>query len=304
MARSTAKRRGKVATPARPYWSGTIQLSLVSLPVNIFTGIDRAAEVHFHQIHKPTGKRVRYLKVVPGVGEVKQDDIVKGYEYEKGHYAIVEPEELKALRLDTARTMPIVRFVDRGEIDAIYFDEPFFVAPSEEAGVEAFVVVRDALRDARKVALGQIVLGGRERIAALQPCGRGMLMETLRYPDDIKAADKFFAAIKEGKADKEQRELAAMLIERKSGPFAPDEFKDHYEHAVRELLAEKKKGHKVVAPEEEEPKGGAEVIDLMEALRRSIKGGAPAAKAASKRQAPARAPAHARSGRKAAGGKR
>jgi DNA end-binding protein Ku len=288
MARSTSKRRGKIAAPARPYWTGTIQLSLVSLPVNIFTGIDRAAEVHFHQIHKPTGKRVRYLKVVPGVGEVKPDDIVKGYEYEKGHYAIVAPDELKALRLETTNTMPIVRFVDRGEVDAIYFDEPFFVAPAEEAGIEAFVVVREALRAAKKAGLGQIVLGGRERIAALQPCGRGMLMETLRYPEDIKKADAFFAPIKDVKPDKEQLELAKMLIERKSGPFEPDAFKDHYEQAVRELLEQKKKGHKVVAPEEEAPKG-AEVIDLMEALRRSVKGNAPAAKAASKRHVQPRA---------------
>ena len=285
MARSTPKRRGKIETPARPYWTGTIQLSLVSLPVNIFTGIDRAAEVHFHQIHKPTGKRVRYLKVVPGVGEVKPDEIVKGYEYEKGHYAIVAPEELKALRLETTSTMPIVRFVDRNEIDAIYFDEPFFVAPSETAGMEAFVVVREALRAMKKVALGQIVLGGRERIAALQPCGRGMLMETLRYPADIRKADRFFAPIKDAKPDKEQLELATMLIERKAGAFEPEAFKDHYEAAVRELLEQKKKGHKVVAPEEEEQPRGAQVIDLMDALRRSVKGDAPAAKAASKRHA-------------------
>jgi len=298
MPRSTHKRRGKIAAPARPYWTGTIQLSLVSLPVNIFTGIDRAAEVHFHQIHKPTGKRVRYLKVVPGVGEVKQDEIVKGYEYEKGHYAIVAPAELKALRLETTNTMPIVRFVDRTEIDAIYFDAPFFVAPSEVAGIEAFIVVREALRASRKVALGQIVLGGRERIAAVQPCGRGMLMETLRYPDDLKAADTFFAPVKDARPDKEQLDLAKMLIERKSGPFEPAAFKDHYEAAVRELLAEKKKGHKVVAPEEEETPKGAEVIDLMEALRRSVKDKAPAAKAASKARAPARAP------RRRAGGRR
>src|SRR5262249_4327809 len=158
----------------------------------------------------------------------------------------------KALRLETTNTMPIVRFVDRNEIDAIYFDEPFFVAPSEEAGVEAFEVVREALRATKKVGLGQIVLGGRERIAALQPCGRGMLMETLRYTDDIRKTDTFFAPIKAAKPDKEQLELARTLIERKAGPFEPEAFKDHYEQAVRELLAEKKKGHKVVAPEEGE----------------------------------------------------
>jgi DNA end-binding protein Ku len=301
--RAAAKRKGRIAPPARPYWTGTIQLSLVSLPVNVFTGVDRAGEVHFHQIHKPTGKRVRYLKVVPGVGEVKPADIVKGYEYEKGHYAIVAPEELKALRLETTNTMPIVRFVDRREIDAIWFDAPFFVAPAEDSAVDAFIVIRDALRAARKIALGQIVLGGRERIAALQPCGRGMLMETLRYPDDIRAKDALFAPIAERKPDKEQLDLAAMLIERKSGPFAPGDFKDHYEQAVRALLEEKKKGHKVVAPEDEAPAGGgAEVIDLMEALRRSVKGAAPAVRAARPGGGKA-SRARARSRRKAAGGR-
>ncbi len=269
MAPRSKARKGKIAAPARPYWSGTIRMSLVSLPVNIFTATDRKAELHFHQLHKPTGRRVRYQKTVPGVGAVEMDDIVKGYEFEKGKYIVVEPDELKALRLESSNTFSIARFVDASEIDPIYFDAPYFVAPSEEGAIDAFVVIRDALRESGRIGLGQIVIGGRERIAAIQPCGKGMLLETLRYEDDIKDADTFFEPINSEKPDKEQLELAQQLIEQKAGPFEPEAFKDHYEDAVRELLEKKRKGQKIVTDDEPEPQG-AEIIDLMEALKRSV----------------------------------
>lgn len=270
-----AKRKGKIAAPSRPYWSGNIRMSLVSIPVNAYTATDRAKELHFHQLHKPTGKRVRYQKVVPGVGEIQNDEIVKGYEFEKGKYVVVEPEELKALRIESSSTFTIDRFVDREEIDSIYFDDPYYVAPSEESAIDAFAVIRDALKAKKKVGLGQIVLGGRERIAALQPFGKGMLLETLRYPEDLKKSETFFAPIEAQKADKAQIDLASQLIDQKAGAFEPDKFEDHYEDAVRELLEKKMKGEKIVTDEEPEPRKGAEVIDLMEALRRSVerKGG-------------------------------
>ena len=270
MAPRSKARKGKISTPSRPYWSGTIRMSLVSLPVNIFTATDRTAELHFHQLHKQTGKRVRYQKTVPGVGPVEMDDIVKGYEIEKGKYIVVEPEELKALKLESSNTFDITRLVDHSEIDAIYFDAPYYVAPSEEGAVDAFVVIRDALRSSNKIGLGQIVIGGRERIASIQACGKGMLLETLRYADDIKEAEKFFEPIDGQKADKEQLELARQLIEQKAGPFEPSEFKDHYEDAVRDLLEKKRKGQKIVTDEDEPEAKGAEVIDLMEALKRSV----------------------------------
>lgn len=270
--RRGGKRGGKIAPSSRPYWSGTIRMSLVVLAVNVFRGVDPKADVRFHQLHKPSGKRIQYQKVAEGEGVVDKSDIVKGFEYRKGRYIVVEPEELKALKIESNNTLNIVRFVDRNDIDSIYIDEPHFVAPADEAAVESFAVVRDALRAERKVGLGQIVLSGRERIAALQPCGDGMLLETLRYADDIKQAGKFFAPVKRVKADKDQLELARRLIEQKSGAFEPEAFKDHYEKAVREMLEAKRK-HKDVVAAEPPPRQGAEVIDLMDALRRSVKGG-------------------------------
>jgi DNA end-binding protein Ku len=276
---------------ARPTWSGAIRLSLVVLPVAIYRAVDVRHEVHFHQIHKPTGKRVRHLNVVPGQGAVDRADIVKGYEYSKDQYVLVEPEELKALRLESKDSFSIVQFVDRNEIDAIYFDEPFFVVPDGEAGMEAFVVIRDALRSTKQVGLGQIVLSGRERIAALQPCGKGMLLETLRYAEDLRKTSGYFSDIKNVSVDKDQLGLAVKLIEQKTTPFDPERFKDHYENALHELIERKlkSKGRRVRAEEPEYK--GAEVIDLMEALRQSIgrKGGSPAAEdKPERRRAPAK----------------
>jgi DNA end-binding protein Ku len=267
---------------ARPYWTGAIRLSLVVLPVEIFSAVDPAGDVHFHQIHKPTGKRVRYQKIVEGKGPVENEDIGKGYEISKGHYVVIDPEDLKKLRLETAETFNIVQFVDRSEIDSIYFDTPYFVVPDGDAGQEAFAVIREALRATRKVGLGQIAVSGRERMAALQPCGKGMMLETLRYEDDLKKAQTFFSAIKEVKADSDQLDLAKKLIGQKSAIFEPEKFKDHYESAVRDLIKRKMKGKKIAA-EEEEPRRGADVIDFAEALKRSLgKGG--------REKAPARRP--------------
>jgi len=258
------------AVTARPYWTGAIRLSLVVLPVRLYHAVDTRSEVHFHQIHKSSGKRVRHQNVVPGRGAVERDEIVKVYENAKDQYVLLEPEELKAVRLESADSFSIVQFVDRNEIDAIYFDEPYFVVPDGDAGLEAFAVVRDALRAEKKVGLGQIVLSGRERIAALQPCGKGMLLETLRYAEDLKKAGKYFDGMKKVAVDKDQLGLAKKLIEQKAAPFDPERFKDHYENALRELIERKLKSKgRRIRTEEPEHKG-AEVIDLMEALRQSV----------------------------------
>jgi DNA end-binding protein Ku len=258
------------AVTARPYWTGAIRLSLVVLPVRLYHAVDTRSEVHFHQIHKASGKRVRHQNVVPGRGAVERDEIVKGYEYAKDQYVLLEPEELKAVRLESADNFSIVQFVDRNEIDAIYFDEPYFVVPDGDAGLDAFAVVRDALRAEKKVGLGQIVLSGRERIAALQPCGKGMLLETLRYAEDLKKAGKYFDGMKKVAVDKDQLGLAKKLIEQKAAPFDPERFKDHYENALRELIERKLKSKGRRIRTEEPERKGAEVIDLMEALRQSV----------------------------------
>jgi DNA end-binding protein Ku len=275
---------------ARPTWSGAIRLSLVVLPVAIYRAVDVRHEVRFHQIHKPTGKRVRHLNVVPGQGAVDRADIVKGYEYSKDRYVLIEPDELRALRLESKDSFSIVQFVDRNEIDAIYFDEPFFVVPDGKVGMEAFVVIRDALRSTKQVGLGQIVLSGRERIAALQPCGKGMLLETLRYAEDLRKTSGYFSDIKNASVDKDQLRLAVKLIEQKVQPFDPDRFKDHYENALRELIEKKLKSKGRRVREEEPEHKGAKVIDLMEALRQSVgrKGGSSSVGKPARREAPAR----------------
>ena len=260
--------------------------------------MDPAGAVRFHQIHKRSGKRVRYQKIVEGGGRVDNEDIVKGFEISKDRYVAIDPEDLKKLRLETAESFNIVQFVDRNEIDAIYFDEPYFVVPDGEAGQEAFAVIRDALRASRKIGLGQIAVSGRERIAAIQPCGKGMLLETLRYDDDLKNARDFFSGIKDKKADSDQLALAKKLIEQKSAAFAPEKFKDHYESAVRELIKRKSKGRKIAA-EEPQPRRGAEVIDFVEALKRSLGKsgkGKPAAASAKVRKAAAKSAARRRHG--------
>lgn len=164
----------------RPYWKGHIRLSLVSFEVHLHTAAKAARQFPLHQIDKKSGERIRYQTVVPGKGAVPRDEIIKGYEYEKNNYVTFEPQELEKLKLESKHTIDLVQFVDTHEIDVMYFEKPYYVAPGSEVAEEAFRVVRDALRETRKYALGQIVLAGRERIVALKPCGKGLVLETLR----------------------------------------------------------------------------------------------------------------------------
>jgi len=258
--------------PARAYWTGQIRLSLVSIPVDLHAATRSAAKIAFHQIHKPSGKRIRYEKVVPGIGAVDTDEILKGYEYQRGNYVLLEDEELDAVKLESKKTLELSQFVDVCEIDPIYFDRPYFVVPQDELAEDAYRVLRDSLRQARKIGLGQLAIRGREYIAALKPCGKGMLVETLRFENEIRKADSFFKDIGSRAADKDALSLAKEIIERKSAPFDPSAFKDHYAAALRELVERKikAKGARVtVEPEEKRPQG-ANVIDLMSALKRSL----------------------------------
>ena len=256
---------------ARAYWQGQIRLALVSIPVQVFPATKSAARIAFNQIHKPSGKRIRYEKVVPGIGAVEPEDIVKGYEVEKGRYVLLTDEEIDDVKLEAKRTIDLVQFVDEDEIDPIYFDRPFFVAPEEgdETGAEAYVVLRDALKDTHKIGLGQLVVRGKSNIVAVKPYGKGLSIETLRYADEVQKADSFFTEVPEAKPDQELVGLAEELIKRKVKKFDPKAFKDSYEVALRELI-DAKIEHR--APEAiEEPQLGAKVIDLMEALKRSVR---------------------------------
>jgi DNA end-binding protein Ku len=255
---------------ARAYWQGHIRLALVSIPVQVFSATKSAARIAFNQIHKPSGKRIRYEKVVPGIGAVEADDIVKGYEVEKGKYVLLTDEEIDDVKLEAKRTIDLVQFVDEGEIEGIYFDKPFFVSPEEgdETGAEAYAVLRDALKETGKVGLGQVVVRGKSNIVAVKPYGKGISLQTLRYADEVQKADAFFAEVPEAKPDRELVELAEELIKRKAKKFDPKAFKDTYEDALKELI-DAKIEHR--PPEAiEEPQLGAKVIDLMEALKRSV----------------------------------
>jgi DNA end-binding protein Ku len=258
----------------RPYWKGQIRLSLVSFDVELHTATRGAREFPLHQLDRKSGERVRYQTVVPGKGPIPREQIVKGYEYEKDRYVVLEPDEIERLRIESKHAIDLVQFVDTHEIDVIYFDKPYFVAPGSEHAVEAFRVVRDALRALRKYALGQIVIAGRERVAALKPCGKGMLLETLRYADELRKAQTYFDAVEEGDVDDEQLDLAKQLIKQKSAAFDPGRFKDHYDDAMRSLIEAKlgdKHAQKAPAP----ARPTAQVVNLMDALKKSLRGGNP-----------------------------
>lgn len=260
---------------ARPYWRGHLKLSLVSIAVELYSATRSSARLELHQIHRPSGKRVRYQKSVPGLGPIASDEIVKGIEIEKGSYVLLEPQELDAIRLESRQTINLVQFVDYCEIDPRYFDKPYYVVPGAgEVAAEGFAVVRDALRGARRVGLGQMAVRGRDYVVAIKPCGAGLLLETLRYAEELRHSDQVFHDIPRLEPDPEMLDLATELIERKSAPFDAMDFKSQYVAALREMIAEKREQGKVAAaePGESTPETG-KVIDLMDALKRSVAGG-------------------------------
>ena len=290
---------------ARPYWSGQIRLALVSIPVEIFAATKPGAQLHFNQIHKPSGKRIAYEKVVPGVGPVNRDDIIKGYQIAKGEYVLLEEREIEAVKLESKRTLELVQFVDADEIDPLYFEKPYYVAPKDQLAEEAFVVLREALRKAKKVALGQLSVRGSEKLVAIKPCGKGLLMETLRYADEVRAGRAFFNEIDDMTPDDELLNLATTLIDKRSAPFDAGEFENRYVDALRALIDRKAKSKtgKAIIEDTGEPTGrGSNVVDLMAALKKSVgtTGAAPAKKPASKKAAAAKkaAPAKKRAARK------
>jgi DNA end-binding protein Ku len=283
---------------ARPIWRGQIRLALVSIPVEIYPATRSGASIQFHQVHEPSGKRIKYEKVVPGIGPVDRDEIMKGYEVSKGHYVLLDPEEIESVKLESRKTVDLVQFVDLGDIDPMYFDKPYYVVPADDLAEEAFVVLREALRAARKVGIGQLAMRGQEYVVALKPCGRGMLLETLRYADEVNRAASFFSEIGDHRPDPDLLDLAATLIEKKTGDFDPKEFHNRYVDALKKLIAEKqkKKGEKIIQdPDDGRPGKGSNVIDLMAALKRSLGEDSGAAKKPAARKPPARkAPARKR----------
>lgn len=263
---------------SRAYWKGYLRLSLVTIGIELHSAIKSGATIPLHQIHKPSGKRIRYQKVAPGVGEVDTSDIVKGFEVEKNEYVTLNDEELDAIKLESKRTIDLVQFVEQCEIDPRYFEKPYYVVPADDdVAHEGFAVIRDALRKSQKVGLGQMATRGKDQICAVRPCGEGILLETLRYEKEVKDSDDIFSGIEKQRIDKEMLDLASELIERKTAAFNPAKFKSHYLGALKELIEQKRKKGKVTAATDEElAEGGSNVIDLMDALRKSVakKGGA------------------------------
>jgi DNA end-binding protein Ku len=254
-----------MAAPARPYWTGYLKLSLVTIAVRLYTATSERDRVRFHQIHEPSGERVRQQLVVPGIGPVERDEIVKGFEYEKGRYVTVDPEDLKRLRLETTDTIDIVEFVDA--VDPIYFDSPYYLVPDGKVAEEGYRVIREALRQSGKIAVGQVVVNGQERIIAIRPLGAGLLGNALRYADEIRKPEDFFGGVAADGVDEDQLAIMDQIIARKTRPFDPGKFVDHYQAALRELIDEKLAG---TLPPQTAERRPAQVIDLMEAVKRSL----------------------------------
>ncbi|SFD10198.1 Ku protein [Tropicimonas isoalkanivorans] len=259
---------------SRAVWKGQLRLSLVSIPVEIHSATKSGARVSFRQIHGPTGKRVRYEKTVPGVGPVDSKDILKGYELGDDEYLLLEPDEIDAIRLETKKTLELVQFVGLCDIPPLYYDRPYYVVPTDDLAEDAYRVVRDALRQETKVGLGQLTMRGKEYLCAIRPCGDGLLLETLHYADEIRNADPLFSSIEDDKAEEDLLSVATELIDRKTAPFDAAAFEDRYDTALRELIERKRKNRKTPrakAGSDGDRPGGENVVDLMAALKESVK---------------------------------
>jgi DNA end-binding protein Ku len=266
----------------RANWKGFLRLSLVTCPVALYPATSEADKISFNQINKNTGHRIKYVKVDADTGEeVASEDIVKGYKVDTDTYVEVTNEELENVALESTRTIEIDEFVQRDEIDPRYVIRPYYVRPDGKVGHDAFAVIRETIRDMNMVAIGRVVLTSREHIIALEPLGKGLVGTLLRYPYEVRFESEYFDDIQDVKVTKDMLDLAKHIVNQKSGSFEPEKFEDHYETALIDLINQKRAG-KPIRPKER-PKG-ENIVDLMEALRRSV-GGAAAETSATKKSA-------------------
>jgi DNA end-binding protein Ku len=256
-----------MAAAPRPYWTGFLKLSLVTISVRLYTAATEKERVHFHLIHEPSGERVRTQTVVPGLGPVERAEIVKGYEYEKGRYVTIDPKDLEKLRLETTDTIDITEFVEADGLDPVYVADPYYLTPDGSLAEAGYRVIREALRRTNKVAIGRVVINQRERDVAIRPYGSGLLANALRFEDEVRAAEGFFAGIAEEPVEPDELAIMEQIIERRTHPFAPEKFVDHYQAALREVIDEKLAGK---LPERVPERKPAQVINLMDALKRSL----------------------------------
>ncbi len=263
----------------RPTWQGHLRLSLVTCPVALYTATNSGSDVHFNLINPKTNNRIKMITTDPDTGPVNRSDLVKGYEVSKGEYILMTDEEIKSVKLESTKTIDIERFVPAADIDRIYWDNPYYLAPAGKLAQEAFGVIREALARSEQIALGRIVISTRERILALEPRGKGILAYSIRSDAEVRDADEIFDAITDDAPDASMIAIAEKIIEQKEGPFDPSQFKDRYEEALKKLIADKQKGHQSVQSEEPED---TNVIDLMAALKASLANKATGAKGSSK----------------------
>jgi DNA end-binding protein Ku len=287
----------------RAYWKGYLKLSLVSCPIALFPATSEREKIRFHQINKETGHRIKYQKLDAESGdEVDAENVIKGYEVGKGEYLEINPEELEAVAIESKRTIEIDEFVPKNEIDELYLNTPYYIVPDGEVGQQAFAVIREAICEEGMVAIAKVVFTSREHIIALEARDKGLLGITLRYPYEIRKPKDYFDDIPDVKIPNDMLELARHIVKTKVGHFKPERFEDQYENALKDLIRKKQSGKPIEAPERREP---AKVINLMDALRRSVAaekkppaGRAAARKTASRQR---RAPAKRGAGRRKAG---
>ena len=257
---------------ARPTWQGHLKLSLVTCPVALYTATSSASHVSFHLINPETNNRIRMVATDPDTGPVERSELVKGYEVSKDEYVLFDDEDFDKVKLESTRTISIDEFVDEDDIDRLYWDSPFYVVPEKGVGAEAFAVIRDAMKAAGKIAIGCLVLRNRERQLALEVRGKGLVAYTLRPHEEVRDAADYFDDIPTVKADKDMVDIATRIIGQKEAEFDPTQFRDRYDEALKAMIKAKQKGGKglVEAPEPDD----TNVVDLMAALRASLKGSA------------------------------
>jgi DNA end-binding protein Ku len=275
----------------RANWKGFLRLSLVTCPVALYPATSDSEKVSFNQINRNTGHRIKYSRVDAETGEeVASEDIVKAFKIDTDTYVEVSKEELENVALESTRTIEIDEFVARDEIDPRYIIRPYYLRPDGKVGHDAFAVIRETIREMDKVAIGRVVLTSREHIIALEPLDKGLMGTLLRYPYEVRAADEYFDEIQDVKVTKDMLDLARHIVQQKSGRFEPDKFEDQYEAALIEIIKSKRAGKPVTAKARP---SGENVVDLMDALRRSVGGAEPA-----KPSKPAKKPRKAASGQK------
>src|ERR1700750_258380 len=251
----------------RPTWQGHLKLSLVTCPVALYTATNSAGDVHFNLINPKTNNRIKMITTDPDTGPIERSELVKGYEVSKVEYILLSNEEIAAVKLESTKTIEIERFVAGDEIDRLYWDNPYFLAPDGKLAQEAFGVIRTAMEKSGQIALGRVVIGTRERILALEPRDKGILAYTIRTDAEVRKPDEIFGGISDKAADPAMISIAEKIIEQQEGPFDPSQFFDRYEGALKALIEDKKRGHKPAKVAEPED---TNVVDLMSDLRASL----------------------------------